>query len=107
MLTVGTENANNFFLFHKDLVVMVAEHIVNNYALAIMQLSLLQFYALVANPLLILTCKEYGRRARGWQLNRTNIITLFPSHEKSDQIHQLFHKLVAEFILQFHLLFFV
>lgn len=86
---------------------MVAEHIVNNYALEIMPLSLRQFYALVANPLLILTCKEYGRRARGWQLNRTNIITLFPSHEKSDQIHQLFHKLVAEFILQFHLLFFV
>ena len=71
---------------------MVAEHIVNYSSLAIMQLSLLQFYTLVANPFLILTCKEYGRRARGWHLNRTNI-TLLPSHEKSGQIHQLFHKI--------------
>lgn len=85
---------------HKKHAAMVAEHLAESYIcpVAAAFFNVKPSLQILTKLILIHTCKGYGQRAHGWQLNKMNIIMLL-SQKKSGQIHKLFHVLVARFML--------
>lgn len=90
---------------HINLVAMVAEHLAESHVCQVAAAcsNFMPLLHILAKLFIILTCKGYGWRARGWQLYNFFFIP-FPFQKSPSQIHKLFHKFVAKFKLQFHLL---